>query len=102
MGSGNESLDVLFDIGIGNQDVNAMIDIAKRNQGWYASIKLRDVIQNSRDAIDEVDAKDLELAQAFRSLGTEGICQSVCINTALYPIHVDWFLDICCIPKYVA
>jgi hypothetical protein len=44
----------------------------------------------------------LELAQAFQSLGTEGIFELVCIYTALYPIHVICFLDVGCIPKYIS
>jgi hypothetical protein len=101
IGNGNQSMDVNFDIGNGNHDDDASIDIGNGNQGRDASFNVRDGIQNGRDAIDGVDAEVLELARAFQSLGTDGIFELVCIYTALYPIHVNCFLDVGCIPKYV-
>jgi len=101
IGNGNQSMDGRFNISNGNQDDDASIDIGNGNQGRDASFNIRDGFQNGRDAIDGVDAEVLELARAFQSLGTEGIFQSVCIYTALYPIHVNCFLDVGCIPKYV-
>jgi len=101
IGNGKQSMDVSFDIGNGNHDDDAIIDIGNGNQGRDSSFNVRNGIQNGRDAIDGVDAEVLELAQAFQSLGTEGIFEFVCIYTALYPIHVNCFLDVSCIPKYV-
>ena len=101
IGNGNQSMDVSFDIGNGNHDDDASIDIGNGNQGRDGSFNVRDGIQNGRDAIDGVDAEVLELARAFQSLGTEGILELVCIYTALYPIHVNCFLDVGCLPKYV-
>jgi hypothetical protein len=97
----NQSIDVSFDIGNGNHNDNASIDIGNGNQGRDASVKVRDGSQNGRDTIDGVDSKVLELARAFQSLSTEGFFELVCIYTALYPIHVNCFLDVGCIPKYV-
>jgi len=99
--NGNQSMDVSFDICNGNHDDDARIDIGNGNQCRDASFNLRDGIQNGRDAIDRVDAEVLELARAFQSLGNEGIFELVCIHTALYPIHVNCFLDVSCIPKYI-
>jgi len=101
IGNGNQSMDVSFHIGNGNHDDDASIDIGNGNQGRDANFNVHDGIQNGRDAIDGVDAEVLELARAFQSLGTEGIFQLVYIYTALYPIHVNCFLDVGCIPKYV-
>jgi hypothetical protein len=100
IGDENQNMDVRFDIGNGNHDDDASIDISKGNPGRDASFTVRDGSQNGRDAIDRVDAEVLELARAFQSLGTEGIFELVCIYTALYPIHVNCFLDVGCIPKY--
>ena len=94
-------MDVSFDIGNGNHDNDASIDIGNSNQGRDASFNVRDRIQNGRDAIDGGDAKVLELARAFQSLSSKGIFELVCIYTALYPIHVNCFLDVRCLPKYV-
>jgi len=101
IGNGNQSRDVSFDIGNVHHDDDASIDFGNGNQGRDASFNLRDGIQNGRDAIDGVDAEFLELTRAFQSLGTEGNFELVCIYTALYPIHVNCFLDVGCIPKYV-
>ena len=101
IGLRNQSMDVSFDIGNGNQDDHARIDISNSNPGRDANLNVRHGIQNGWDAIDGVDAEVLEIAQAFQSLGTEGILESVCIYTALYPIHVNCFLDISCIPQYI-
>jgi len=101
IGNGNQRMDVIFDIGNGNQDDDASIDIGNANQGRDASFNVCHRIENSRDAIVGADAEVLELARAFESLGTEGIFELVCIYTALYPIHVNCFLDVGCIPKYV-
>jgi len=101
IGNGNQCMDVSFDIGNRNHDDDASIDIGNGNQGRDASFNVRDGIQNGMDAIDGVDAEVLELAQAFQSLGTEGIFEFVFIYTALYLIHVNCFLDVGCIPKYV-
>jgi len=101
IGNGNRSMDVNFDICNGNHNDDASIDIGNGNQGRDASFNVRDGIQNGRDAIDGVDAEVLELARAFQSLGNEGIFELVCIYTALYPIHVNCFVDVCCIPQYV-
>jgi hypothetical protein len=101
IGNGNQSMDVSFDIGNGNHDDDAHIDIGNGIQGRDASFNIHDGIQNGSDAIDGVDAEVLELARAFQSLSTEGIFELVCIYTALYPIHVNCFLDVGCIPKYV-
>jgi len=53
------------------------------------------------DAINVVDAEVLKLVQVFQSIGTEGIFELVCIYTALYPIYVNCFLDVGCIPLYI-
>jgi len=99
--NGNQRMDVSFDIGIMNQDEGASIDFGNSNQGRDASFNVHDGIQNGRDAIDGVDAEVLEIAQAFQSLGNEGIFELVCIYTALYPIHINCFLDDGRIPKYL-
>jgi hypothetical protein len=101
IGNGNESMDVSINIGNGNHDDDVSIDIGNGNQGRDASFNVSDGIQNGRDAIDGVDAEVLELAQASQSLGTEGIFELLCIYTALYTKHVNYFLDVCGIPKYV-
>ena len=101
IGNGNQSVDVWFNIGNRTQDYTACIGIGNGNQGRDVSLNVCDRIQNGRDAIDGVAAKVLELAQAFQTLSTEGMCELVYIYTALYPIHVNCFLDIRGIPKYV-
>ena len=101
IGTGNQSMDVGFDIGNGKHNDDASIDIGNGNQGRDASFNVHDRIQNSSVAMDEVDAEVLELARAFRSLGTEEIFELVCTYTALCPIYVNCFLDPGCIPKYV-
>jgi hypothetical protein len=101
IGNGNQSMDVSFDLGNGNHDDDASIDISNGNQGRDACFNIRDGIQNGRDAINAVDPEVLELARAFQRLGTEQIFELVCIYTAPYPIHVNCFLDVGCIAKYV-
>ena len=101
IGNGNPSMGVSLDIGNGNQDDDANINIGNCIQGRDAIFNLRNGILNGRDAINEVGAEGLELAWVFQSFGTERIFELVCIYTALYPIHVNCFLDIGCIPKYV-
>lgn len=49
---------------------------------------------------DGVVAEVLKFARAFLSLGIEGIFALFCIYTALYPILVNCFLDIGCLPEY--
>jgi len=100
IGNGNHSMDVCFDIDNRNHDDDASIDIVNGNQARDRSFKVHNGIQNGRDAIDVVDAQVFDLARAFQSLGTEGTFELVCIYTALYPIHVNCFLDVGCIPKY--
>jgi len=100
-GNANESIDVSFNIGNGNQDDDASIDIGNSNQGRDSTFNLPNGIQNGRDAIDGVDAEVLLLTRAFQSPSTEGIFELVCIYTALYPINVNCFLDVSCIPNYV-
>ena len=99
--NGNQNMDVSFDIGNRNYDDDMSINIGNGNQGRDASVNIHDGIHNGRDAVVAVDAEVLELARAFQNLRTEGIFESVCIYTALYPIHVNCFLDVGCIPKYV-
>jgi hypothetical protein len=94
-------MDASFDIGNGNQDHNVSNDIGNGNQGEDASFNVRDGIQNRSNAIAGLDAEVLELARAFQSLSTEGMFELVSIYTALYPIHVNCFLDVDCIPKCV-
>jgi hypothetical protein len=43
----------------------------------------------------------LALPRVFQYHGTEGIFELVCIDGALYPIYVNWFCDVSCIPRYV-
>jgi hypothetical protein len=83
IGNGNQSLDVSFDMDNRSQDCIASIVIGNSTQGRDASFNIRDGVQNGMDAIDGVDAKVMALAQAFQSIGTDGIFESVCIYTAL-------------------
>jgi len=94
-------MDSTVDIGNRNHDDDGRLDIGNGNQGRDASFNVRDRIQICRDAIHGVEDKVVELSPVFQSLGTEGIFESVCIYTTLYPIHVNCFQDISCIPKYV-
>jgi len=102
IGNGNNSIDVSFDMGNGNSDDDASIDSGSDIEGTDASFNSRDGNQNCRDAIDGADAEVVELARAFQSPGTERFFELVWIYTALYPIHDDCFLDVSCIPKYIA
>jgi hypothetical protein len=101
IGNGNQSLEVSFHIGNVNHDDNASNDVGNGNQGRDASFNVRDGIQNGRDAMDGVDAEVLELPRAFQSLGMKGIFDLVYTFTALYPIYVNCFPDVGCIPKYI-
>ena len=73
IGHGNEIMDGSCGIGNGKQDDDARIVICDGNQRRDAKFNVHDRIQNGRNAINEVDAEVLELAQVFQSLGTEGI-----------------------------
>ena len=99
IGNGNQSIDVRLNIGNRNQDDDARNDIANSNQGRDASFNVCDGILDGRDALDGGDAEVVELARAIKSLSTEGVFDSIRIYTAPYPIHVNRFLDVSCIPK---
>jgi len=101
IGNGNECIDVSFNIGNRNPDDDASTHIGDGNHGGDARFNISDRIQMGRAAFDVVDAKVVELARMFQSLGSEGILESVYIYTALYLIDDNFSVDVCSLAKYI-